>query len=314
MRLNLVKNNEIESTHQIKFIVLQAGAILDSNITEADYFFPRSALKPLQALTLIKSGALDAFGLNEKHIALSCASHAGQKEHTTLAGEWLRHLSIDPQQLACGAHRPYDPETDDEMIRQHKLPTKLHNNCSGKHSGFLTVCRHLKIDIQGYEQPQHPFQKLLRTELEEYCGESLGVFAIDGCSIPAPRMSLMGYAKACDHFLMQSYKENTAESRILPAFMKHSLLTSGKIEFYHLMMAHNPYQVFLKVGAEGVLLCYLPQKKITIVLKVLDGAERALPPTASYLLSKWADIPINKTYTQLNNWAGLHVGTWMLQE
>lgn len=314
MRLNLVKNKIIESFHQIKYTVMREREILDTNVGPDDYFFPRSALKPFQALPLLTTGAFDSFGLDERHIALACASHAGQIEHTRLVLEWLQKLQIQESQLVCGAHRPYDQDTADELIRRNQPPGKAHNNCSGKHSGFLTVCKHLDFSIEQYEQPHHPFQRLLREQLEEYFDESLETFAIDGCSIPAPRMSLQGYAKACDHFLLESLKDGTNENRISSAFMKHCLLTSGKTEFYYLTMFHNQGRLFLKVGAEGVLLACIPDKKITITLKVLDGAERALPPTAGYLLKKWGGIAIEDSYYQVKNRAGIPVGEWILEQ
>lgn len=313
MRLDLIKANEVESSHQIKYSIMQKGQLIESNVDSREFFFPRSAFKPLQALNLIKTGAADSFGLDDRHLALACSSHAGQLEHIRVVQEWLRRLKLTAADLVCGAHRPYDQESSDELIRTNQLPSKLHNNCSGKHTGFLSVCRHLKMDIVGYENAEHPFQRLLRADLEEYCGESLKKYAIDGCSIPAPYMSLNGFTAAYDRFLrVATSTDISPESRLLSAFLKHPMLTSGKTEFYYKTMERNQNSLLLKVGAEGVLLAMLPRAQMTLVLKVKDGSERALPAAGSYLLKKWAGIEIDPSYIEVKNRSNLLIGKWIL--
>jgi len=101
--------------------------------------YPRSSLKPIQALPMVESGAADAFGLGDEEIALACASHSGEPMHTDRVASWLARLGLGESDLACGPHPPrYEPVWED-MVRRGEKPSRIHNNCSGKHAGFLTL-------------------------------------------------------------------------------------------------------------------------------------------------------------------------------
>lgn len=118
--------------------------------------FPRSAVKAIQALPLVESGAADAFGFGDTELALACASHSGEGRHTALAAEILGKASLDESALECGAHWPTNHEATVALARSGGQPSALHNNCSGKHAGFLCGCRHLRLDHRGYVRPDHP--------------------------------------------------------------------------------------------------------------------------------------------------------------
>ena len=129
--------------------------------------FPRSSLKPVQAVPLIESGAADAFGVSDEELALACASHSGETIHTTRVSAWQDRIGCSVSDLACGPHRPVHEKTATEMIVRGERWTSLHNNCSGKHTGFMTLARHLKAPVAGYHLVDHPAQRLVEMTLQE---------------------------------------------------------------------------------------------------------------------------------------------------
>ena len=134
--------------------------------------FPRSALKPVQAVPLIESGAAEAFGLSDEEVALACASHSGEPMHTTRIEAWQRRIGCSVSDLACGPHRPVHEPTAMAMIERREKPTPLHNNCSGKHTGFMTLSRQLGAAVAGYQLIDHPAQQAVERTLKEMAGLS----------------------------------------------------------------------------------------------------------------------------------------------
>src|ERR1700751_2653117 len=147
--------------------------------------FPRSAVKALQALPLIEQGAADRFSLSDEELALACASHSGEAAHVAGVERMLAKAGFKPSDLRCGAHWPI-AQTAAAAVARSGAPSPLHNNCSGKHAGFLCIARALGADPADYWRPEHPVQRLVRSVLEDFTGASLeeACCAIDGCSVP----------------------------------------------------------------------------------------------------------------------------------
>ena len=159
--------------------------------------YPRSSLKPIQALPLVESGAADAFGLGDEEIALACASHSGEPMHTDRVAAWLSALGLSERDLACGPHPPrYEPVWED-MVRRGEKPSRMHNNCSGKHAGFLTVAKHWNIATAGYERHDHPVQQAVAKTLGELAGIAGELpWGVDGCAAPNFALPLAAFARA----------------------------------------------------------------------------------------------------------------------
>ena len=139
------RGDMIESRHQGHAVVVdQTGDIVASFGDPDAIIYPRSSCKMLQALPLITSGAAGAFALSDEQLALACASHNGAPIHTTRVADWLHTLDLDDAALRCGAQPPTDKDTRHALIRAGETPQQQHNNCSGKHAGFLTLTRHLE--------------------------------------------------------------------------------------------------------------------------------------------------------------------------
>ena len=159
------RGERVESEHRVAYAVAAAdGRLLEAAGDVARPVFPRSAVKPLQALALVESGAADRFSVSERELALACASHGGEPEHVDLVRAWLARLGLDGAALECGAHPPTHAPSAARLIAAGHPPERVHNNCSGKHAGMITVARHLGAPVAGYSRADHPVQRLIADE------------------------------------------------------------------------------------------------------------------------------------------------------
>ena len=175
----------VESAHR------GAGAVVDADGRVAMVFgdaerpvYPRSAVKALQALPLVESGAAERFGLSDKEIALACASHSGSEDHVATARAMLAKAGCDERALECDAHWPLGEEEARALVRAGRTPTALHNNCSGKHAGFLCLSCAMGVDPKGYVEPDHPVQREVAASIEAMTGVRLS--AATAASMAAP--------------------------------------------------------------------------------------------------------------------------------
>jgi len=164
----------VESRHRGTVIVVDGdgGTVFSTGETDVGVF-PRSACKVMQALPLVESGAADAYGFGNKELALACASHSGEPEHASLAGEMLKTAGKSESDLECGAHWSFEQAALIEQVRTLPKPNQLHNNCSGKHAGFVCACAHQGIEVKGYVTYDHPLQREIRATMEGLTGAIL---------------------------------------------------------------------------------------------------------------------------------------------
>lgn len=283
----VLRGDQIESRHRVSYAVADpSGALVHGKGDLATPVFARSAIKPIQALAMVESGAATAFSLTDRDLALACGSHAGEAIHTETVRAWLARLGIDDSALACGAHPPFDPETA-ESLRQAGAPAgPIHNNCSGKHAGMLTLARHLGAATAGYFAPEHPVQQRIAATLGEMAGGELSAPAIDGCGVPTWRLPLLDLATALARLADPSpLPTPRAEAcrRIVAAMTAHPEMVAGTRRACTRIMAAAPGLV-VKSGAEGVYLAAMPSRRRGLALKVEDGAGRAAPVALLALL------------------------------
>lgn len=250
---------------------------------------PRSACKMIQALALVESGAADRAGLDARHLALACGSHGGTRTHTDLVSDWLTGLELEPEALLCGCHPPLDPETRKEMRKSGLAPNNLHHQCSGKHTGFLTLARE-SGGIEGYTDPHHPIQLAIRQTLEEVCEEAISRTATDGCSAPNHAVSLRGFARALAKFATSarafSGKRGAAANRLVSAMIAHPVLVGGPDQVStRLTQAVNGLSA-VKSGAAGVYAAILPQSGLGIAVKIDDGHQATSDAVIAALLAR----------------------------
>ena len=276
--VELWRNGMLESTHRGHAVICdESGAVVESWGDPGKIIFPRSSCKMLQALPLLESGAADAVGLTDAHLALSCASHQGEALHVNLANRWLADLGLCEADLRCGPHMPYDVVERDRLIRAHEAPCQLHNNCSGKHSGFLTVTQHLKAGPE-YIELDHPLQRAIKSATEEVTGEASAGYGIDGCSAPNFAMSITGLARGMAAFAKArdtgSLRER-AMHRLTRSMATYPELVAGQGRACTELMRAMGGRVALKTGAEAVFVAIIPERKLGIALKIEDGNGRA---------------------------------------
>jgi len=239
---------------------------------------PRSSSKMIQALPLVESGAADAFGLTPEHLALACASHQGAAIHSDRVMRWLADLGLGDDDLRCGPEFPRDTDAGHAMIRAYGSPCQYHNNCSGKHSGFLTLTRHLDAGPD-YIDPAHPVQQAVRDAFESVTGHTSPGYGIDGCSAPNFATTLHGFGRAMAFFANANPDGPTvrerAAARLVDAMTKHPDLVAGEGRACTELMRAMDGKVAIKTGAEGVFIAIIPEKKLGVALKAADGATRA---------------------------------------
>lgn len=279
--IEVTRGDMVESVHRgiVSVVDAKGEAVLSlGDVTRPVY--PRSAIKPLQTLPVIESGAADAFNLSEAEIALCCASHHGEPIHTEKVIPWLARLGLSVDDLECGPQLPTNTEAAHALIRNGTEPSRAHNNCSGKHSGMLTTAVHLGEPTKGYTGADHPVQ----TRLIELIGEmgdmdlSNSARGVDGCGIPVFGAPLNGVARAMARLADPAglaADRAAACRRIVAACAKNPLMLAGTGAFNSVVLAETGETCLLKGGAEGFYTAALPERGLGVALKIDDGAGRA---------------------------------------
>ncbi|MFA6154230.1 asparaginase [Mesorhizobium sp.] len=253
--------------------------------------FPRSAVKAIQALPLIESGAADAYGFGNRELALACASHSGEPAHVELARSMLAKAGLDQSALECGTHWPSSHDAEIALARGGGSPNALHNNCSGKHAGFLCTCVHSGIDPRGYVKAGHGMQEMVRDAMQAVTGTVHGADerAIDGCSIPTYAVPLRSFALGFARMATATGfgpERAKAAKRLLSACMAEPFFVAGTGRADVALMEAAPGRIFAKGGAEGVHCAAIPELGLGIAVKCDDGASRAGDAMVAAVLAK----------------------------
>jgi L-asparaginase II len=268
----------------------------------------------------VETGAADAFNLSPAEISLACASHSGERQHVDRVRAWLRRIGLSAADLECGPHMPYNEAAMRAMVRAGIEPDASHNNCSGKHSGFLTTAVHLGEPTRGYIQYEHPVQQRLLGIMEQLTDLELGHAprGVDGCGIPTIaipiRKTAMAMARLADPKNLPAARADAAR-RIVAAMTSEPYMVAGTGEFSSEVMNALKGKAAIKSGAEGVYAGILPGLGLGICLKAEDGAGRACEAAMAQVLialgvmsgderAKLAD----RLSPPLSNRAGLTVG------
>lgn len=302
----------LESVHSGHAVICDGtGQIVDAWGDPDLTVLPRSSSKMLQALPLVRSGAADAARLGTQQLALACASHEGAHIHVNKVGDWLKTLGLTDGAFRCGPQEARDRSVMEEQIRAHEQPCRIHNNCSGKHAGFLTLMQHLSAGPD-YVAPDHPVQRACLEAFEEATGETSPGFGIDGCSAPNYAASLQGIARAMARFA--TAPADSAEARLHEAMRLHPELVAGEGRACTELMRACNGKVALKTGAEGFFIAILPEMKMGIALKAACGTTRAAEAAIAALLVRLGALDANHPATlkrinaPIRNWDGHQTG------
>ncbi|MGE5545773.1 MAG: asparaginase [Solirubrobacterales bacterium] len=289
--IEVTRGDTVESRHLGAAVVADADGRVVSAWGECGRAtFPRSALKPIQALPLAESGAVEAFGLGTEHLALAAASHSGEAAHVERVEAWLSRIGLDVTALECGAHAPSNPEAAARLIKTDGSPCPLHNNCSGKHTGFLTVARQLGLPHRGYIGHDHPVQQLVSAAISDMTGVATAqaAWGTDGCGIPTYALPLSAIATAmarmADPARLPPGRAKAARA-IVAAMLEHPHLVAGSGRLCTRFMQAVP-RIAVKGGAEGCYTAIIPEKGWGVALKIDDGAGRAAEVAILAVLTK----------------------------
>ena len=318
--VDVSRGDIIESCHAGAYAVVDnAGNIIDSKGDINKHIYARSSLKPIQALFLLQSGAADHYRLGSKHIAIACASHSGEKQHTDLVEQWLQVLNLSVKTLECGSHRPTNRHYSKELLLKGQPITELHNNCSGKHTGFLCAAVHCGYDTNGYINPQHPLQIAVTNVIEESVEYSVNTQnpGVDGCGIPLYAIPLERLAYGFARFTALHGSNTTSQKhrhRIVDSMLSEPFYVAGTDRFCTQIMQNTGGSMVVKTGAEGVYIGMLREQGIGIALKIDDGATRASEVLMAHLLSQYCKNDAQQAYlrrasnVEIKNVAGAVVG------
>jgi len=324
------RGNIVESAHRGAFAVLDSHGGVRAALGDIDRpVFPRSAVKVMQALPLVASGAAERFGLSDAELALACASHNGEPAHVAAAEAMLAKAGLDAAALECGAHWPYREAFQRQMAAHGQTPTALHNNCSGKHAGFVCIgcllAAHAGQDarafVRGYLQPQHPVMRVVSAAIARATGADLGAAPVgtDGCSIPTYALPLralaLGFARIATGQRLGA-DDARAARRLRTAVAAQPFMVAGTDRFDTRVMQHFGERVFCKVGAEGMYATALPEQGLGVAIKIDDGNNaRAAEVVVAALLEALLQPDAAGTAllratsdAVLRNWNGIAVG------
>nr|WP_295084114.1 asparaginase [uncultured Roseateles sp.] len=328
--VEVLRGAHVESAHSGSLAIVDADGRLLRALGDIERpIFPRSAVKALQALPLVESGAADRFALTDAELAIACASHSGEPAHVATSLGMLNKLGLDERALECGSHWPSREPVLRGMLARGETASALHNNCSGKHAGFVCVACQMALAqghepaefVRGYIAPEHALMREVSAALAAAtdCDLSQAPRGTDGCSIPTYGIPLrnlaLGFARLGTGQGLSAGRAAAAK-RLRQAVAAAPFYVAGSERFDTVLMQALGERLFCKVGAEGVYCASFPELGLGLALKIDDGQVRAaecamaaiaqaLLPTpgeeAAALLARYADMA-------LHNWQGVHVG------
>ncbi len=293
----VTRGDRIESRHFGHAVIVNAaGEVLFSVGNREHPTFPRSSLKPLQALAGIAAGTADRFAFTPAEIAVTCASHAAEPRHREAVARILEKIAAVEEDLRCGPHPVSHLPSRDELILAGRQPTRIYSNCSGKHAGMLALARLIGAPLDGYWEPEHPVQQEVQRVLEatsDVSQEGLR-WGIDGCGVPTYEMPLrnlaLGFARLCAPESL-SVRDAEAATHITNAMNAEPEMVRGEGGYDTILMRALPGLTASKGGAEGCQCIGLPGRGIGIAVKVEDGSARPLAPVTLALLQYLGVLP-----------------------
>ena len=308
----LLSRDTHESTHLIDAAIVDASGLIEGFGDSARPTIPRSSIKPIQVLPLLRSGAADAYSISDYELTLGAASHSGEAAHVEAVDAWLTRIGLDRSALECGDDRPISVTETDRLLGEGQQFEAIHNCCSGKHAGFLTIAQHFGIDPSGYIHREHPVQQLVTDTVAEFTGVDVDsqTSGADGCGIPTFSIPLDALALSMARLVTS---EDPAAQRVTSVLAANPFWISGTDRMEVRASAAATEPVLLKAGAEGVYMAALPERGVGIALKANDGAARAAEIAIAGVLEHLGAIEPGLAITDITNKAGTVVGAMQVK-
>ena len=290
----VTRGSIVESRHRVHAAVVGPdGSLIASAREPALVTHWRSCAKPFQVMPLLESGGFDRIGWGDDQLALTCASHGGEPEHVALAGAMLASIEMEEGDLACGPHDPLAARGQKILRESASRPTRLHNNCSGKHAGMLAYAHSQRLPAFGYEREEHPVQRACLARVAEWTGLPAAriVQAVDGCGVVVYALPLDAMARAYARFAQAAHRSEEIPARIVHAMQTRPFLVGGTDRFDSALIEATEGRVIAKIGAEGMHSVAIVDEGIGIAVKVEDGAQRAQFPAVISVLQQFGALP-----------------------
>lgn len=293
---HVTRGSLVECLHRGDIAVCDPDGRLIAHAGDPDKVtYMRSSAKPIQALSVVLSGAADRFGLDQRELAITCASHEAEDFHVATVRSILAKLGLNEDALQCGIHPPINRQVGRDLIGAGRKPTQVHNNCSGKHSGMLAVALAMGAPIEGYLHPDHPVQRMNRALVAEFAGmvPDRLIVGVDGCGVPVFGLPIRGMARA---FARLSSPDSlptdlaAAASRVVAAIQANPTIIQGTGRFTSRLIEVGAGRLVAKDGAEGVFCVGSRPRRLGLAAKCEDGSTRPLPPTVLRALAEMGAI------------------------
>lgn len=282
-RVDYIRDGLVEEFHEGLYM-------LSSELYETSPYYLRSCAKPLQATLLIDYG----IDLTSEELALCCGSHAGEECHIRIARQILEKFDIDESLLKCGVHAPLARSMQDKMLLRGEKPTAIHNNCSGKHIGFLVISKKKGWDMTTYDKPNHPLQIAIRDKINQMCEvEQPYPITTDGCGVPILSMPLKN--------MLIGYKNLLNYTPIIQAIRNNPYFFGGENRL-DTEIIEKTDNLIAKVGAGGLCIVFNIKTKEGFVVKINDCSMEARRIAVLELINnlKWASLEFDKTIKTLH--------------
>jgi L-asparaginase II len=276
---HLIRGGVVEGIHYGSVVVLGADGEVQFQLGDIEAaFYPRSALKPVQAVAMLRAG----LPLDGDLLSLAAASHSGEERHLAGTRRILDLAGLTEDDLRNVPDMPYDPAVRDTWIREGRPPSRLAQNCSGKHAAMLWTAQLNGWSLDDYLDPTHPLQQAIAEIVEDLTGQRVAATTVDGCGAPLFSISLHGLARAVSRIVTAA--PGTPEARVADAMREHAEMASGAGRDVAALMAAVP-GLLAKDGFEGVEVAALPDGR-AVAVKIADGANRARVPVAAAALAR----------------------------
>ncbi len=298
------RGDRVESVHRGAVVVVTAGGRAWGLGDVGAVVWARSAVKPFQALPLVERGVAERLGWGASELALVSASHDGTADHVAVVDRMLRSGGLSRAELGCGPHAPFDKKAGLAIARSGGRPERVHNNCSGKHAGFLMLAQDLGAPVSGYLDPESPGQRLVREAVADMVGVAADAIPVagDGCGAPTLGVPLEGLARGFCRLMNPAGLapvRAAACAGLRAAITEEPTLLSGEQRFCAALIRSAPGAIYPKNGAEGIYALgvqspRVPDGGLGLAIKVRDGAERGYWPVVVDLLMRlglWDEVP-----------------------
>jgi L-asparaginase II len=303
--VEVIRGGVVESQHRGSMVAVNVeGEVIYSAGDMTQLIYPRSALKVLQILPLLELDGASKLNLSPQQISLACASHNGTKVHLEAVEAWLAALELNAEDLECGPAMPVHETTMLDLVRAGGVESRVHNTCSGKHVGMLSLAKLMGESTKGYSSYEHPTQQSWLKRLTALSGVNMAemVWDRDGCGMPAPQMPMDAFARCWAQFAKpENHEEKTARAMqlVINSIAQHPEMIAGRERCCTAVIEATEGEVIVKTGAEGVFGGVIPKRGIGIALKIDDGATRASEVALGSLLLALGVIS-KKQHTDLN--------------